>query len=198
MKIDSIKNSNINYKGYLHKSVYGYVNTAASNAKRELYSISSKVPKKQLDTALKYMDSIKKITISNLEEFVKKCHPKSYLVMEERNGSLLTLNFNNKSVKLNFGIPATSLLKLDNKFSDSEIINPTRISNHRGYYNDNDLKQLERFSEELVQINPNSADKAILRGFKVQAEEERHSVFGKLIEKKNAKKIKAFSDEISK
>ena len=32
----------------------------------------------------------------------------------------------------------------------------------------------------------------------VQAEEERHSVFGKLIEKKNAKKIKAFSDEISK
>ncbi|MBR6126298.1 hypothetical protein IKQ21_01295 [bacterium] len=202
MKITNIDSNCPSGKGYLHKSVYKYINTSSANAKKELRAIESKVPKQQFQAAINQIDTMRKTTIANLEAFIKKCHPKTFFVIEQHLGYNASMNLNNKNLKLNYSIPATTLLRMSGVCADSEIISPTR-SRRMELFNDYDvrlgdldLKQIKKFSDELIKVDHACADNAILKSYENQSANEEKSFLGRFSHKKHHKKIENFAREI--
>ena len=202
MKITNIDSNQPSSRGYLHKSVYRYINTASTNAKNDLRRIESKLSKQQFGAAIKLIEQTKKATIANLESFIKKCHPKTYFVIEERSGFNSSMNLNNSNLKLDYSIPGASLLRIGGVLKDAEILSPMRERTPQlfGEYefrpNDNDLKQIKRYSDELIKVDSYCADISILKNYTSQSEKVENTFLGRFSHKKRFKKIENFAREI--
>ena len=202
MKITNIDSNQPSSRGYLHKSVYRYINTASTNAKNDLRGIESKVSKQQFRAAINQIEQTKKATIANLEAFIKKCHPKTFFVIEDRSGYNMSMNINNQNLKLNYSIPGASLLRIGGVLTGTEVLSPMRerapqlFSSARFRPSDNDLKQLKKYSDELIKVDSYCADVAILKSYTSQSENEENTFLGRFSHKKHHKKIENFAREI--
>ena len=191
------------FRGYLDKSVYNYINTSAANTRKSINNIASKMPKGQVEAALTKLEDTRLETTKNLEDFVSQCHPMSYfkIIYNDMSG-LPNLVFNNKTVKLNKAIHGIALLFAGKK-GQSSFVPPIReripfdsTGNVDTRLSDADLKQLKLYSEELLKVSPKSADELIYRNYKLQSQNNAHSVFGFFNSKKAYKKCKKFAQEI--
>ena len=202
MRVSNINSTQPSSKGYLHKSVYKYINTATTNAKNDLRGIESKVSKQQFKAVITQIEQTKKSVIANLESFIKKCHPKTYFVIEERSGYNMSMNLNNKNLKLNYSVPGASLLRIGGVLKDTEVLSPMRERTPQLFgefstrLGDNDLRQIKKYSDELIKVDSRCADKAILRNYENQSVDEEKTFLGRFSRKKHHKKIENFAREI--
>ena len=114
----------------------------------------------------------------------------------------MSLNLNNKNLKLNYSIPGASLLRIGGVLKDTEVLSPMRERTPQlfGEFNlrlgDNDLKQMKKYSDELIKVDSHCADKAILKNYENQSANEEKSFLGRFSHKKHNKKIENFAREI--
>ena len=174
MRIAQINNNSQNFYGYLDKSVYRYVNMAALNTKADIYRISAKMPKNQVNAALAQFDRLKQSTIENLEQFILKCHADTFLKIEKKSGDFPKLVLNNKKLKLERSILGEDIINTENEADKILPIRNNLPEAYKGEYIHSltitDLTQIKNYSEQLSKMSPIDADLKILNKYKQQCQ----------------------------
>ncbi len=163
MKIDFVSDS-LNFKGYIHKSVYKHINSASDSAINELYATSRRIHNEidfnHRDQILKMRDE----SIELLDKFMSETHPDTYMkiVTENKSPKLIVTN---KKLRKYADLNQISLFNTSDYKKQKNIFDtPFRINDAEQINTpEDDLIFFHRFVKSLSElVNPKTIDERLL------------------------------------